>query len=71
MTPREYWTACRLHDWYYSYSDDPGVFRAGVQASYRLIQLKHDRPDLAAIFEAWKDHAINSGPVPTEPKLED
>ena len=71
MTPREYWTACRLHDWFYEYSDDPGVFRAGVQASYRLIQLKNDRPDLAAIFEAWKDHAINSGPVPTEPKLED
>lgn len=19
MTPREYWTACRLHDWHYSY----------------------------------------------------
>jgi hypothetical protein len=71
MTPREYWTACRLHDWHYEYSDDPGVFRAGTDNRYRLVKLTSDRPDLAAIFKAWEDHAFNSGPVPTEPKLED
>jgi len=71
MTPREYWTACRLHDWFYSYSEDPGAYRAGKEDRERLMLLAHERPDLAAIFNAWQDHKLDTGPVPPEPKLED
>lgn len=71
MTPREYWTACRLHDWFYSYSEDPGAYRAGKDDRERLMSLTQDRPELAAIFKAWQDHKFDTGPVPPEPKLED
>lgn len=71
MTPREYWTACRLHDWFYSYSDDPGVFREGAANHYRILDFTHDRPELRNIYDAWQEHHFNAGPVPTEPKLED
>lgn len=71
MTPREYWTACRLHDWFYSYSEDPGVYRAGKDERDRLVSLTHERPDLASIFKAWQDNKFDTGPVPPEPKLED
>jgi hypothetical protein len=36
MTPRQYWTACRLHDWRYMYSDDPDVYCAGKDERWAL-----------------------------------
>lgn len=71
MTPREYWTACRLHDWHYSYSDDPGVFRNGSESEFNLLALSANNPELSAIYEAWADYHYGSGPKPAEPKLED
>jgi len=71
MTPRQYWTACRIHDWFYTYSDDPRAYRAGKDDRDRLLNLTHERPELAEIFEAWQENKFNAGPVPTEPKLED
>jgi hypothetical protein len=71
MTPREYWTACRLHDWHYMYSDDPGVYRAGKESLDRLQLLAHNDPALANIFRQWEENQMNCGPVPREPKLED
>jgi len=71
MTPREYWTACRLHDWFYTYSDDPGVYRAGKEDRNRLMSVANSDEELKAIFLAWQDHHFECGPIPTEPKMED
>lgn len=71
MNARQYWTACRLHDWHYSYSDDPGAYREGQENQDRLVSLAHGKPELADIFKAWQGFHFDNGPRPTEPKLED
>lgn len=71
MTPREYWTACRVHDWTYMYSDDPGVYRAGREDRERLEKMARHNPELEKIFIAWHEHHFNSGAKPDEPKLEE
>ncbi len=71
MNPRQYWTACRLHDWYYSYSDDPEVYRNGRDEQARLELLARNHAELADIFAQWEEHNFNCGAMPPEPKLED
>lgn len=71
MTPKQYWTMCRLHDWFYGYSDDPEVYREGKEADSGLVSMTYGRPDLADIYNAWRDHVFNCGPRPDEPKVED
>lgn len=71
MDARKYWTQCRLHDWFYMMSDDPGVFRDGAESEALLLNLAFKNPDLTSIYEAWCDFHYGSGPKPAEPKLED
>ncbi|MGW8177806.1 MAG: hypothetical protein ACWGQW_03315 [bacterium] len=40
-----YEEALRKHDWYYTYSDDGGVFRAGENSSYRIRTLGKKIPE--------------------------
>lgn len=69
MTPREYWTACRIHDWTYMYSDDPGVYRAGREDRERLESMARKNPELEKIFIAWHAYHFNNAAKPDEPKL--
>jgi hypothetical protein len=71
MTPRQYWTACRLHDWLYIYTEDRSVYRAGREERHRLEVMARHNPALKDIFVAWHAHHFDCGPVPTEPKIED
>lgn len=71
MDPRKFWTLCRLHDWLYMMSDDPGVYRAGDQNSDRLEALADSDPRLFEIYVAWREHAYECGPRPPEPKMEE
>ena len=71
MDPRKYWTMCRTHDWFYPYSDDPGVNRDGKEARAALLTLADLKPELMDVFKAWEDHMFASGPRPPEPKMED
>lgn len=71
MDVRKYWTACRLHDWLYHYSDDPEVYRQGKESEDHLVALADTDPELNEIFLQWQEYRHNSGPRPTEPKLED
>lgn len=68
---RKFWTMCRLHDWFYMMSDDPEVYRDGLESEERLQELAEQSPAHAEIYAAWHDHHHGTGPVPTEPKLED
>lgn len=71
IDPRKYWTMCRVNDWLYVYSDDPEVYRYGKESNERLVSLTDGRPELADIYNAWRDHVFNCGPRPAEPKLEE
>lgn len=71
MDVRKYWTACRLHDWFYMMSDDPEVYRNGAESEADLLREAWNKPDLTEMYEAWKDHMFGSGPKPKEPMMED
>ena len=71
MDARKFWTICRLHDWFYMMSDDPGVYREGKESLDNIEYLMRNRPDLYAIYEAWRAHFYEAGPKPKEPMMED
>lgn len=71
MTPRQFWTACRIHDWTYMYSDDPGIYRNGKEQNESLLNAAHDNPALMDIYRAWGEYHFENGAKPAEPKLED
>jgi hypothetical protein len=67
---RKFWTMCRLHDWFYSMSDDPEAYRNGADMEERLIELARLSPAHAEIYEAWRTHHYDAGARPAEPKLD-
>lgn len=71
MDARKYWTACRVHDWFYEMSDDNSVYEAGRDNEDRLRDLANADPKLMEIYAAWREHHKGCGPVPKEPALED
>lgn len=51
---------CRNHDWYYSYSDDGSVYRAGVERETKLInKAKALGPEYEAIYNRCRHFAFN------------
>ena len=71
MNPRTYWNACRLHNWNYEDEDDEALLRDGIAAHHELLRLAQTDARLKEIRHAWVEHKYYSGPMPTEPKLED
>lgn len=71
MDARKFWTMCRLHDWFYMMSDDPGVYREGAESLSNLEHIMRGKPELMAIYEAWREHSFGTGPVPAEPALDE
>lgn len=70
MTPREFWTACRIHDWHYMYSDDPGAYRAGREERERLMAVANAGPEFKDIMAAWHAYHFDNAAKPDEPKLD-
>lgn len=71
MDARKFWTMCRLHDWFYYMSDDPGVFREGQDSEDALIRIAEQDPACNEVYEAWRKYHYDSGPKPDEPKIKD
>lgn len=71
MTPRQFWTLCRVHDWFYTYSDDDEVYRAGRDERAYLDTAASQNPALAEILRRWEEYNYNCGEKPAEPALED
>jgi len=71
MDARKFWTMCRLHDWFYMMSDDPGVYREGKESMENLESIMYGKPDLYEVYDAWRAHYYEAGPKPAEPKVEE
>lgn len=71
MDVRKYWTACRVHDWFYEMAEDPNAYRDGRDNEHHLRRLAEADPRLMEVFTQWEDHFHNCGPRPAEPKMED
>ena len=61
---KSYWLALKRHDWYYDFSDDPGVWRAGSAEQARLQGIARESPAHEKLYYSWRDH-YNSEPTAT------
>ena len=68
MTPRAFWELCRQHDWTYDFSDDGQVWKRGFEQERELLNAMAERPGLKPIYQAWKRHSYNEGPMPPQPE---
>jgi hypothetical protein len=56
LTDKEiYFEKCRTHDWFYDYSDDYRVWRAGETEHKHLVAAYRYSPELEKIYRAWAD----------------
>jgi hypothetical protein len=72
MSPQEYFKQCQDFDWYYIYSDDHRVYKAGLAKEYILKTLIDNDPSLKPIWDSWAIYHF-SGPawgIPQAPKPE-
>lgn len=67
MTPQEFYKLCQAHDWFFVYSDDGSVYRAGEAAEKRLQELVSFQPELKPILVSWSKHMFNGPAWGTEP----
>ena len=56
MTLQEYDKQLRNHDWYYAWSDDHRVYKAGELAHELLVGARHISGHHAMLFDAYKQH---------------
>lgn len=72
MKVKEYFEECMRFDWYYNFSDDGGVWRAGTEAKEKLIAEAETDPVKMKIFGDWNKHMFsgNGWSTPQAPKPE-
>ncbi len=61
MTLNEYDKLLRGHDWYYNYSDDGRVWRAGESVQSQIVSLSKMSEDHLTLYNAWSKYYF-SGP---------
>lgn len=64
---KDFYNACRYADWHAAYSDDRGVRNRGEARMAELKEQAKQSPEHQAIFDAFREHKWNRGPVPAEP----
>lgn len=52
MDKEEYQKLLDSHDWFYEYSDDGRVWRAGYESKQRLLNLAKQNPEFAKMYDA-------------------
>ncbi|OUS15262.1 hypothetical protein A9Q88_11950 [Gammaproteobacteria bacterium 50_400_T64] len=65
ITPAEYLTMLESHDWYYSYSDDVTVSRAGRASYAQLTAIAESSEAMTALFKAFCDHIHQGADKPS------
>lgn len=60
-SPAAYWDALNRHDWFYDYSDDPGVWRRGADEHRRLSGLAGSSEAHQALWDGFVNHVKRGG----------
>lgn len=63
MTLAEFHARLRSHDWFYHYSDDGRVYRAGADSAARLSEASKESPDHKRLYCAWCDAQLHQQPA--------
>ena len=58
----------RYHDWYYNFSDDGSVWRAGERAQEEIQRISKESPQHLELFESWSKYFF-SGENWNKPKF--
>lgn len=62
MTLAQFYEALLHHDWYFAFSDDAGVCRAGEHAEKKLELIATQSPEHRALYDGFTRHYF-SGPA--------
>lgn len=62
MNLADYFRELELHDWYYEFSDDHSVWTKAKANEKRLIALRLESPQHAALYDAFLSH-YSTGPA--------
>lgn len=65
-TLNDYYDLLARHDWYYSFSDDGRVWRAGVVAEKELQRIALESDAHGALLAGFRDHYFSGKPWGTE-----
>lgn len=66
MTLADYYDRLDGFDWYYAYSDDGGVYRAGERAMKALKIVAEQSPEHKALYDGFSAHYFSGKPWGTE-----
>lgn len=69
-TLTDYWDRLRRHDWYYGFSDDGRVYRAGEAESQAIRAIAKESPEHQAMYDGFVAHYSDHGerpPLPPRP----
>lgn len=56
MTLEQFFDALKYFDWYYSFSDDGGVYRRGAVREEELRRIGHTSPAHQRMIDDWSKH---------------
>lgn len=73
-TLQSYYDLLSRHDWYYTFSDDGSVYRAGAASEANLRKIADESPEHRALFEGFAKHYFSGSawgnerqPLPARP----
>lgn len=75
MNIQEFWDKLVSHDWYYSFSDDYGVYKRGQANQDKLRNIASSSPEHRTLYDQFRDYhnAAIAGkepnPLPDRPKV--
>lgn len=64
MTLEEYELRLKKHDWYFRYSDDARVFRAGQEEEKKLLETSLKSKEHEKIYITYCDKYFPNGKLP-------
>jgi len=62
----KYWDMLNKHDWYYTYSDDHGVYQRGVDSENELKRIAKHTYFHMALFDGFHKHHFSGEAWRTE-----
>jgi len=63
----EFYDMLDAHDWYYQFSDDHRSWLAGQNQMMRIKETIKRQPELAPLFQQFKNHYDPAGPKAEKP----
>lgn len=64
---KDYWNQLAQHDWFFSYSDDPGMREKGREEESALLNIAKQGSEHIELYKAYQKYIFGAGPQPPCP----